>query len=256
MLHLLDQALESFLRATVPLDTREVDVSFNPPDREWGAGLNRPTVNIFLWNIMRVSERTMAGTKPTVVDGAVMYAPAPTPMEFRYLVTAWSARHEDEMELLGAVLAAVSNNLTIPADHIPPDLADVPQPEVSLAATGADRQSELWNALDGQLKPGLPVVIRSYIPGPAPTPAGPPTEDIGFSLNMPGGNESPARRRVSGQLLFDGAAGLSVRAPYSVGKVDPSGRFVVLAQAGDELVIESDPPQIVVVPDTGGVVVE
>ena len=95
MLNLLDDALESFFRHAVPLDSREVDVEFEPPDREWGAALNRPTVNIFLHNILKDGSRSVAGTRPTVVDGSVLYTPAPTPMEFRYLITAWSARHED-----------------------------------------------------------------------------------------------------------------------------------------------------------------
>ncbi len=256
MLHLLDDALESFLRHSVPLDSREVDVAFDPPDREWGAALNRPTVNIFLWNILKDGARTVAGTRPTVTDSGVVYAAAPTPMEFRYLVTAWSARHEDEMQLLGAVLSAVNSHGSLPEAHLSPELADIPPPELSLAATGAERQSELWNALDGQLKPGLQVVLRSYLPGPEPTPAGPPTEDIGFTLNDQNTDRTVSRRRVSGRVTDEAARGAVVRAPFATTRVDGVGRFAILAVAGDELVIETEPPRTVTVPDVGGVVVD
>lgn len=256
MLHLLDDALESFLRTAVPLDSREVDVAFDPPDREWGAALNRPTVNIFLWNILKDGARSVAGTRPTVVDGSVVYAPAPTPMEFRYLVTAWSARHEDEMQLLGAVLSAINNHGSLPEAHLSTELAEIPAPELSLAATGAERQSELWNALDGQLKPGLQLVLRTYLPGPPGIPAGPPTEDIGFSLSDPNTGRTSGRRRVSGRVADEAARGAVVRAPFATTRIDGVGRFAVLAEAGDDLVIETDPPLTVTVPDVGGVVVD
>ncbi|MBT5140793.1 MAG: DUF4255 domain-containing protein [Acidimicrobiaceae bacterium] len=256
MLNLLDDALESFFRHAVPLDSREVDVEFEPPDREWGAALNRPTVNIFLHNILKDGSRSVAGTRPTVVDGSVLYTPAPTPMEFRYLITAWSARHEDEMRLLGAILAAVNAHGSIPQAHLSAGLAEIPPPEIVLAATSAERQSELWNALDGQLKPGLQVVLRSYLPGPPGIPAGPPTEDIGFSLSDQNTDRSSSRRRVSGRVTDESAIGALVRAPFATTRVDGVGRFAILAVTGDELVIETDPERTITVPDVGGVVVD
>ena len=53
MLHLLDESLEAFLRATVPLPRREVDVAFAAPDRDWAARVSRPTVNLYLWDVRR-----------------------------------------------------------------------------------------------------------------------------------------------------------------------------------------------------------
>lgn len=35
MLHLLDESLEHFLRTAVPLPPKEIDVSFEAPDRDW-----------------------------------------------------------------------------------------------------------------------------------------------------------------------------------------------------------------------------
>ena len=52
MLHLLDESLEAFLRAVVPLPARDVDVAFDAPDGDWSAALSsRPTVNLYLWDV-------------------------------------------------------------------------------------------------------------------------------------------------------------------------------------------------------------
>src|SRR4051794_11652459 len=50
MLHLLDEALETFLRAAVPLPAHEYAVSFEAPDKQWAAGraASTPTVNAYL----------------------------------------------------------------------------------------------------------------------------------------------------------------------------------------------------------------
>ena len=51
MLHLLDESMEAFLRAEVPLSVRDVDVVFEAPDGDWAAGVSRPTVNLYLWDV-------------------------------------------------------------------------------------------------------------------------------------------------------------------------------------------------------------
>ena len=51
MLNLLDETLSAFLRKTVPLPAREVDIVFDAPDGEWAAGVSRPTVNLYLWDV-------------------------------------------------------------------------------------------------------------------------------------------------------------------------------------------------------------
>jgi len=42
VLELIDESLESFFRASVPLSATDVDVAFDAPDREWSAKLTRP----------------------------------------------------------------------------------------------------------------------------------------------------------------------------------------------------------------------
>ena len=72
MLDLIDATLEAFFRATVPLSAQDVDVSFEPPDRDWSAKLTRPTVNLFLWDIRRSTDRARAGVEEIERDGQLV----------------------------------------------------------------------------------------------------------------------------------------------------------------------------------------
>ena len=86
MLDLIDQTLEAFFRATVPLSAQDVDVSFEAPDREWSAKLNRPTVNLFLWDIRRSTDRARTGVEELERDGRLVRRLALPRVELRYLV--------------------------------------------------------------------------------------------------------------------------------------------------------------------------
>ena len=61
MLNLLDESLETFLRAEVPLSAKAVDLSFEAPDSDWGAGVTKPTVNLYLWDVRRNVEGAQSG---------------------------------------------------------------------------------------------------------------------------------------------------------------------------------------------------
>jgi hypothetical protein len=62
-------------------------------------------------------------------------------------------------------------------------------------------------------------------------------------------------RRIAGEVRDLESVGAAVRSPRGVTTVNPGGRFLINARPGDEIVIETDPPQTVVVPPIGGVVV-
>jgi hypothetical protein len=65
-----------------------------------------------------------------------------------------------------------------------------------------------------------------------------------------------AVRRVAGEISDPAAVGARVVTPRGATHVNGAGRFLVAARAGDELVIESDPPRHVTVPPAGGIRVE
>src|SRR5919197_5455971 len=157
MLHLLDETLEAFLRAEVPLPARQVEVSFEAPDAEWGAAVTKPTVNLFLWDLrVNTAEREAGMELVEQEDGKRARRPQKPRVDCRYLVTAWTTEVQDEHRLLGAVLAALLSHREIAAEHLQGAYADVrPLPTVSAAQPEGDGSPDLWQALGGKLKPGL-----------------------------------------------------------------------------------------------------
>ena len=159
MLHQLDESIEAFLRAEVPLSARDVDVAFDAPDKEWVSKLSRPTVNLFLWDMSRSSERMHSGVRTIERDGELVRGWAPIPVEFRYLVTAWTAEHSDEHQLLGNLLVAILAKKAFPPNYLIGGLAELGEITMNMSSSADRLQTDLWKALDGQLKPGIDLVL-------------------------------------------------------------------------------------------------
>jgi len=51
MIDELDEVLRKFLIREIPIKNTDVDIKFDMPKREWSARLNRPTLNLFLYDI-------------------------------------------------------------------------------------------------------------------------------------------------------------------------------------------------------------
>lgn len=178
MLDLLDQSLEAFLRAEVPLSKREIDVSFEAPDKEWSARISRPTVNLYLWDVRKnMAERDLGvelvqdGTSPPRRS-----APLPR-VDCRYLVTAWTSEMRDEHSLLGATLAAFLRHEQLESQHLQGSYAQVrPVPTIDVGAGSGQDNSDFWSALGGQLKPGLDITVTATVDSAARYVAGPPVE--------------------------------------------------------------------------------
>ena len=179
MLHLLDESLETFLRAVVPLP-KEIDIVFAAPDKDWAARVSRPTINLYLWDVRRnTSEREFGITTETDAAGRTVHrAPQPR-VDCRYLITAWTADSRDEHSLLGATLAAVLTHSVLEAEHVAPAYRNVePRPSLTLATGDGSENSDFWSALGGQLKPGLDLIVTVTVDAALRSPTGPLTEFV------------------------------------------------------------------------------
>lgn len=255
MLDLVDESLESFLRASVPLSAQDVDLSFEAPERDWSAKLTRPTVNAFLWDIRRSSDRARAGLEEFEEAGRLVRRLALPRVELRYLVTAWTNDHRDERALLSGVMRAVLAHHEIPPDYVSAGLVPVGALTMLMARAGED-QMEVFKTLGGQLKPGISLVLTTAVDIGRSTPAGPPVEAFETSFaNMATGATHAGVRRVAGEVHLPDAAGAVVWSPHGKAVVNAAHRFLVAAETGDEIVVETSPPRSVVVPPAGGVVV-
>jgi hypothetical protein len=255
MLHLLDDSLDAFLRATGPLPLGDIDVSFEPPDGDWAAGLSKPTVNLYLWRLRRSTTEATAGTELVERDG-LRFRRGPRPrVELGYLVTAWAADARNAHQLLGRVLAAFLGTNELPPRFLQGALAQVhPPPNLSLSKADDDPPMEFWTALGGRFQPGVELTVTATIDpevlvGTAPEPS--VVETVVSDRLDP--NRRSRRRRVAGHLDDDVAAGTIVRTPRGVATVDEEGAFLVAGEPGDQVVVETVPERRAVVPPAGPV---
>jgi len=250
MLHLLDETLEAFLRAEVPLPARQVDVSFVAPDSEWGAAVTRPTVNLFLWEVRLNRSERESGMEFVEEEGVRAWRPPKPRVDCRYLVTAWTTEIQDEHRLLGDVLAGLLRNGEIGAEHLQGAYAPVrPLPTVKVAEPGKDGSPDLWQALGGKLKPALDLWVTATLDAAVDAEAGPPVEryEIGVvDRDDPG--KSDRLVAVGGEA--PDAAGSTVTSPRGRAAVDDEGRFLVRADEGDEVEVNGAAAKV---PATGSV---
>jgi Pvc16 N-terminal domain len=241
LLHLLDESLEAFLRAETPLPAAEIDVSFEAPDRTWSAGITKPTVNMFLSDVRRCGDETRAGAEVVERDGIAMRRQPLPKVELQYLVTAWTTDVRDEHHLLGSMLAALFKNPELPAAHARgPFAATEPRPTLRVASADAESRAEFWSAIDGQLKPGLQVIVTAPIDAALMAPAGPPTKAVEIeTVDGRDARRRSRRHRVGGKASEPGAM---VRSPRGVAWVDEKGRFLVPAEPGDPVIVEGESP--------------
>jgi hypothetical protein len=253
MFHQIDHALEQYLRAEVPLPPSGVDVAFNAPAKDWSARISRPTINLFLWDIRRSSTKQRAGFDEVELEGQTFRRLPPRALEMRYLITAWSSEHRDEHQLLGSVAAAVLNRRSIPDHYLPPgfELPDERPVSLSLTTTADLKPNDFWSSIDGQLKPGLDVVVSFRVATELVEVADPASSvEVGLAdRNEPSATSS--RSYVTGHTANPDAVGRRVRTRRGSATVHETGSFVVPGIPGDELTIESEPPVSAEVPADG-----
>lgn len=199
MIHEVDEALRALLAGS-GLEASGIEVVFDAPTREWAARRNAPTVCVFLYHIQE--DATRRGSGAGEVHDAEGYVVArrtpPRWFELTYLVTAWASRPQDEHRLLSQVLGTLVSADALPEHLLTGSLADLGL-TVSLetAAAGADAPSasDVWSALDGELKPSLGVLVRAPLAAAARPAAPPVTEGLVVRTGGPRPGEEPAPGR-------------------------------------------------------------
>ena len=146
----VEEGLESFLRASLPLSRELGDISFEPPSGTWAAQVNRITVNLFLYSVSRSPQPPRPMASRTGADGRLEQR-APLPMvQLSYLVSAWAGSTRDEHQLLGDVLTRLIAAQVLPAEHLSTPLNSNVQ--LTLAVDELNRPRDLWGGLGGTLR--------------------------------------------------------------------------------------------------------
>ena len=254
MLNLLDESLETFLRAEVPLPPRSVDVSFEPPDSDWSAGVTKPTIDLYLWDVRRSAGDTESGFEIVEDEDGKKSRRAPKPrVDCRYLITAWTSEIHDEHALLGQVLASLLTHDYLPERHLADLYAKVrPLPTLSVASSGAQDQSDFWSALGGQLKPGLDLVVTATVDAGIAWEVGPPVDRYRIAIKDTSDDGLVSESAFVGGRA-EGAAGTTVWSPRGSAALSPDGEFLVRANRGDKVTVDAEPGAAGKVPKKGPV---
>ncbi|MDQ3992241.1 MAG: DUF4255 domain-containing protein [Actinomycetota bacterium] len=165
MIHDVDEALRALLERDA-LAGSGVEVSLEAPSKAWAARQTAPVVDVYLLQIREDVERRAVQYEEVRGDRGVVDRRMPPRMfSLTYLVTAWTQRPEDEHRLLGALLGALLRHPALPRDLLGGALAEHPAPlRMVVGLPGDDRtSSDVWNALGGDPKPSLEVVVTAPV---------------------------------------------------------------------------------------------
>lgn len=184
MINQLDRVLRSLLIRDLPIRNGGVDIAFDQPKSEWSGRLNRPTLNLFLYD---VRENTTLREPEWEIrregNGTVTRQGKPVRLDLHYMITAWVVHNPDnEHDLLARVLKVFFRHpcLPPPADvhkeadrdfwqeliaEWPEVLRDQPVPlSIRVAQTETlQNPAEIWSAMDNQLRSVIACTITATL---------------------------------------------------------------------------------------------
>ena len=160
----MDETIKQLLTQMGKIDRGEIEISFDPPDREWSASLgSKPTVNLYLYDIRENHE--LRGTEWSVErtgNNTATKRKNSKRINLSYLVTVWTKNTDDQHALLWRVLETLIRYPTIPSDLLVGQLKEQDYPVITYAAqpnVQLPNPADFWAALDNQIKPSFNYVV-------------------------------------------------------------------------------------------------
>jgi hypothetical protein len=217
VIHEVDSALRALVERE--LGTRDAEIVFDAPTRDWAGRRNAPTIDLYLYDIREDLRRRERGLLNEYDDDVRVVARLLPPRYFKlsYLVTAWTQRPEDEHRLLSSLLSCFLRFDALPADLLSGPLAEMAELNIPVPLTIAlpppeDRGfADVWSALGGELKPSIDVVVSTPVDTGRRYPVGPPVT-VPPLVSLGGTDGWPPREQA--------------RASRSVPPADPAGERV------------------------------
>lgn len=190
----LDDTIKELLTSRAPpgSELAGADISFDIPDADWRQGVDKLTVNCYLYDVHEnIEMRTREPLLQRNSDGTrASWRQPPSRIDCGYCITAWS-RHSkesiaDEHRLLGQVLMVLLKHPTIPSEVLQGSLIDQipPYPTIIALPDGVKNQPQFWEALDQQLKPSLTYVVTlALMLDEEPSELGPVVEEVSIGAD-------------------------------------------------------------------------
>jgi hypothetical protein len=164
----VDETVRTVLIKEGNLDPTDIDISFEIPNREWSAGISRPTLNCYLFDIREnrdLIQTGLHGAAPNASGAAARRRP-PLRLDLTYLITAWTRQVEDEHRLLWHAFSTLFRHQVMPPEHLQGELRDHDLPiyaSIAQADTVLKSPGDFWTALENQIKPSLSYVVTLAI---------------------------------------------------------------------------------------------
>jgi hypothetical protein len=163
----LDDSLKALLVQEVPLDPADVAIAFEMPTHTWSSGLdpNRPTVNLYLYDIRENVELRASDRFLTTTDDGTVRQPAPVRIDFAYLISAWSKDIADEHRLLGQILTALLRFPELPSGVLQGSMQTQPYPLHAWIARPERLPNpwDFWGHVENRMKSALSYVLTAAI---------------------------------------------------------------------------------------------
>ena len=179
MIHEVDEALRQLIREEAARGS-DLEVVFDAPTKEWAARRNAPTINAYLYDLREDVKRRTGNRLDEYVDGRLVARRRP-PRFFKlsYLISAWTQRTEDEHRLLSTLLSTLLRHDVVPQRLLVGRIAElgIEVPMTVALPPPEDRSfADVWQALGGELKPSIDIVVTCPVEVGQEFAAGPPAE--------------------------------------------------------------------------------
>jgi uncharacterized protein DUF4255 len=161
MIQDVDDTLKELLVQRVPLDVSAIDIRFEAPTREWSAGVTRPTVNLFLYDVRENQELRNNQRFLTRNDLVGSESRGPVRMDLCYMITAWTTDVSDEHQLLGRILTTLLRFPVLPVEVLKGSIPSQPYPVQAWIAQPERTPNpwDFWGNVEHRMKASLSFVL-------------------------------------------------------------------------------------------------
>ncbi|MCH8282863.1 MAG: DUF4255 domain-containing protein [Chloroflexi bacterium] len=150
----LDETIRQLLIQRGSLDSGEVDIAFEATTRDWAAGISKPTVNLYLYQILENLElkdpsgwQVRRGNNNTAIKSRPLVR-----VDLTYMVTAWANAIEDEHRLLSRVILTLLQYPVLPEELLVGTVAGQEIRTFTAQPNGIKSPADYWGAMDQDIK--------------------------------------------------------------------------------------------------------
>ncbi len=236
----VDEALRNLILDSLTVSRQNVDIKYDLPSRDWASRLNRPTIDLFLFDIrenlrLRGAEQARQIPRP---DGKVEIRRNPVRIDLRYLLTAWTKDPEDEHLLLSDALYTLLRNPIIPDKYASEQMRNQQFPTILDAAVyqpehgPTEKATEIWGVIGNDIHAGFIVTVTITVDPYEPL-VFPQVSTVTRNVGQtdPGGGRAAVQKTVE---HFD--EGFVIKTD----KYEPSTLSVVLEERNDVMSVDEN----------------